>query len=844
MNPSPPAPPTSPLHWLGRALHYIVVLGAVLAVGMLTPAYLREAAKIQPTSVPPTMEEVDWHDPESSIYCIACHRQVAPAMAGLDVQRGHSQNVKLDETQLRAIERMGTIAGHGDTLICMSCHVLEPDSHPHMLAETLEDSRLCQSCHEGHYAQGTPHDLRLSAPHERNRMGLTAEQGGPCSACHMAHRFAREIVPSPLDPDGYCITCHREYGVAAGHPRASMEHPEAHCLECHNPHDASFGNFLRQPGDALCIRCHAEYGVAGGSHPLGPMDRPLPSAFLPPDGGAAAEPILACTTCHAVHQAVEQPLLRVAAAQNELCLSCHREQLTERSGHDGTSRHGQLPVLDAAQRAVVAGWGNPLGPRGELLCVSCHSIHHARNDDWLLAALPSDDTCTACHPQMAAVLGSPHDLRVSAPDEVNILGRTAPEAGACSACHAAHGPTRPRIVSAGDPLGQCTSCHQDGACGQALQVGAGAGGRELHHPDTRCTDCHDPHDPRRGSFLSQAPEKLCLSCHSDHGRMLGGPHDFAATADSPRWPAAARSQPGPCLTCHVAHGGERADLYRVGGPEPVGNHDDVCLHCHADAAWKADSNVAALHPQFVRPEQMHVDVALVPTDEQGRKRMGCRTCHDPHGAAEPRHLARVGVGEATEALCLKCHSEKQYIALTGHSSPRLAEKGFDTDSCRPCHAMHARPDHTWGNALSPRFLLEQTTPFPEVGEARLPCLACHHAGGVSPVRGFVTHAPVIMTNITQPGDPGHLPLYNDQGLEDPQGQIVCRTCHLSHGRTDLLRRVAERREIAPHEQEAIRAQVRSFVGPNVCTVCHAAEARPLYLHFHDESLRRGLGGRK
>jgi hypothetical protein len=69
---------------------------------------------------------------------------------------------------------------------------------------------LCQRCHPGHYAQGTPHDLRQSAPQEQNRLGQTVAQGGPCSACHLSHRYAREIIPSPLDPDGYCITCHRE----------------------------------------------------------------------------------------------------------------------------------------------------------------------------------------------------------------------------------------------------------------------------------------------------------------------------------------------------------------------------------------------------------------------------------------------------------------------------------------------------------------------------------------------------------------------------------------------------------------------------------------------------------
>lgn len=833
---APAGPPRGGLRALAFGVHLALVAVAAGLVLSFAGLYVRSASRAAPAPLPPTMEEVDWHDPESSVYCVACHRQVAPAVAGMDVQRGHSQNVKLNETQLAAVREMGTVAGPGGTLICMSCHVLGNEHSPYMLADTLDGSRLCRHCHPGHYAQGTPHDLRLSAPDEKNRIQQTVGEGGPCSACHLSHSFAREIMPSPLDPDGYCISCHRKYSVAEGHARTTMEHPESHCLECHNPHDATHDNFLREPGSELCVRCHSDLGAefAARSHPLGPMDRPMPDSLVPGQGDGQAGPqAITCETCHAVHEAPGRPLLKLAAGNNELCLACHRDELAEQSGHADVARHGRLPVLNAVQQAVVAQWGNPVGPGGELLCVSCHRQHDAFPDGKLLAVRgQSDDLCLSCHPETSAVLGSAHDLRTNAAGETNVRGLTPQQAGACSACHTGHGPARGVFATAGDPTGACATCHREDACGQNKLTGM------IDHPQTACVDCHDPHDPRHGPFLAQAPQTLCLNCHAGQASLLGGPHDVAVMGESPRWPDGAPENAGPCLSCHVAHGGERADLFRVGGPQPVGNHDDVCLYCHPDAAWRADSATAALHPQRVAPEHSHVNLALVPTDEAGEKRMGCRTCHDPHGGETPVHLARVAPDDRTESLCLACHADKEAIRLTGHAPDRLAKGGFDVDSCKPCHAMHAAPGDTWGQALSPRFLLAQSPPIPETGESRLPCLACHNDAGPGTARRYITHPPVLMMNITQPGDAGHLPLYNEQGREDPQGQVVCRTCHLSHGRADLVARMNENPALDALEQAALRAHVRSFNAPNVCSACHGAAARSKFLHFHDATLRR------
>jgi predicted CXXCH cytochrome family protein len=289
----------------------------------------------------------------------------------------------------------------------------------------------------------------------------------------------------------------------------------------------------------------------------------------------------------------------------------------------------------------------------------------------------------------------------------------------------------------------------------------------------------------------------------------------------------------------VPHGGARSDLLRLTrGPE-TGNHDEACLACHPNAGWNADSAIAALHPQKIAEGDSAVDLALVPTDAQGNKRMGCRTCHDPHGGAVPVHLARVGDGEPTEALCLSCHEEQRLIRLTRHAPEVLAADGYDTDSCKPCHAMHAAPNATWGQVLSPRFLMAYCEVDPELQGDCVPCLACHHEGTAAPVRAVDRHPEVVAMNLFEPDDPGYMPLFANDGKVDVQGEVTCRTCHVSHGRLDLLRRVEANEELTPEERQSIRTQVRPFRPPNVCTSCHGAEARMKYLFFHDPQ-RRGV----
>ncbi len=822
-------------------VHVCLVVGAVgLAVYAASPLLHQLPA---PATQPSTMEEVDWHGADSSIYCLACHKEVAPAMAGLDVQQGHSHNVVLTLEQIKAAQQMGTIVGPDGLLICMSCHVLG-SKNQNMLADTLTDSKLCKHCHPEQFTMiGTKHDLRTTAPHEKNRFGQTAETGGPCSACHLSHHYAREFEPSPLDPDGRCITCHKIGRAAAELARPTMEHPDAHCVVCHNPHNPKNEHFLKKPAAHMCADCHKDFegGPTYGMHPLGQMRYDVPQSLI--DAGAQVfknRRQLTCVVCHSTHSSTHKPLLIMPADTNQLCLACHENELARLAPNGKMPLHSQSPKLTAEQRAVVERRNGRVGPNGELLCVSCHKVHHAQADTDLLNFQPaSNDGCNACHKDQAEVIGTRHDLRISAPTEKNLAGQTPGEAGACSACHMAHGPGRATSPQGADLTGQCTTCHQANGCAKS-ELGGNVG-----HPGANCTACHNPHQASTAEFLSKNAGELCRNCHAEKYSLTGGPHDSAAKADA--WKQIKsdklKDQPaasGSCLPCHSAHGKKGSGLSRLA---PAGGHDAACLACHEDAAWNAPTDIAAIHPRKIAPDEKLVPLALVPTNDAGEMQMGCRTCHNPHGGANPVHLARVKADEPTSDLCTHCHADRALIEKTGHASARLAKIGFDVDSCKPCHAMHAKPSDSWGLMLSPRFLRTkdessaanpQSQPADAASpEAAVPCLVCHHANGPAPVRQVSTHPPVSLANYLPPDAPGYMPLFNFDGKPDAHGQITCRTCHLSHGQTSLLTAAATNPAINADESRSARMQLRPFVAPNLCTQCHGEKARLKFLFFHN-----------
>ena len=133
---------------------------------------------------------------------------------------------------------------------------------------------------------------------------------------------------------------------------------------------------------------------------------------------------------------------------------------------------------------------------------------------------------------------------------------------ACVSCHSVHNDHQPQaqLPPGFDKLvpgsAVCAGCHED-----VLVQFAFNERHRLAENAVSCTDCHDPHQARRGPILHGAVDSACTECHAD----IEGPYLFEHPA----------SRVDGCVACHSPHGSSNRHLL---------SHQDVgelCYSCHA-----------------------------------------------------------------------------------------------------------------------------------------------------------------------------------------------------------------------------------------------------------------------
>jgi predicted CXXCH cytochrome family protein len=197
----------------------------------------------------------------------------------------------------------------------------------------------------------------------------------------------------------------------------------------------------------------------------------------------------------------------------------------------------QIPATWANGEKVVT------GSRGELVCRTCHKPHHAADRAFLLAEFKEKDSlCIECHRDHARIAGSPHDLKVSAPEYINMLGETSTHAGLCSPCHSVHNANEQKFIWSA-PLGPskldgwnekytsegnlvvmvCTGCHSEGnAAGKQLPP-FGLHPRGLEIPEDKRIFANKqllvgeqfPVYNERGELTTEG-NIVCSTCHNPH----------------------------------------------------------------------------------------------------------------------------------------------------------------------------------------------------------------------------------------------------------------------------------------------------------------------------------------
>ena len=205
-----------------------------------------------------------------------------------------------------------------------------------------------------------------------------------------------------------------------------------------------------------------------------------------------------------------------------------------------------LALVDTNPRTNSQEWATrPVRFAGGETCDTCHQD---LTQGWTGAAHKSVQ-CETCH-------GVAREHAVSGTEMQPITG----DASLCGLCHG-------RVFSRPEGFPQMDP--QEHAGGEA------------------CTECHDPHSPRRSAShqLPSSWERLpqCLTCHQPSDCGLCHSAIMAGQSPASGEPAAASGGPPPvphdtegrvCLTCHGPQGSKPAP------PSHEGRTNEVCLTCH------------------------------------------------------------------------------------------------------------------------------------------------------------------------------------------------------------------------------------------------------------------------
>jgi len=857
---------------------------------------------------------------ENAELCGVCHKdRDVHSMKEAAEKHTHPVNVKPITARIpETFQKNGAKVGRKGEIICLSCHKLHNNSANKLLVKSNKASSLCFECHpaQKNAILKTKHDLTIKAPEEKNALGQTPAQSGPCGVCHLVHKgyaakmWARKPSNDQDAIEKLCKSCHEKGKVAQKKLTGKISHPvgvsiskvdgetdlplydaetgartfnkrkgSVTCASCHNTHqwdpeqpnntrdltelEGNHSNsFLRKRNDIgtpICYECHIDKSlIEGTDHDMMMMAAKHPRSHCVQILGMSGKHEMIqlpakevhklmgkekgmatgiCGTCHTPHNAVYYRLWNRELGPGEnsgdkLCFTCHAKgrvaevkllgEYTHPTGVDinrlGIEPTTKLPLYDDKLNRKSAKEG------GKVMCTSCHNPHQwdakvkkkgpgvkvegdTGNSFTRISA--QDDKfalCYDCHYDKALIVGTKHDMNVTAPREKNYRNQTVSQSGVCFACHNVHNAIAPwrlwnRSLGPGeDNMSKlCNSCHADGRVGQKKQsgqyshpvgisiLGAKADGNipfptykdnlyKTPKAKVMCSSCHDPHrwDPGKkekgdfkaeeggfnNSFLRARNENgygLCIQCHEGKDTLVETEHDLSVSVpDATNAFGDTVAQKGPCWQCHRVHNTlEQTRLWS----RPLGPGEDgisrMCQSCHSDGRVAQKKQVGEnSHPIMADMRKADGYTSWPLFNIKGKRDpnglVACASCHDPH-QWDPS-IAKRGPGVNTEG-----DMNNSFLRKANIPSP---------DFCEECHkekALVYQTDHDMSiTAPESKNLLGQTVAQSGV------CSACH-----------VPHnAPNKARIFSRAFGPPFIKNFNRElGEEVDRGVQYCTSCH-------------------------------------------------------------------
>jgi len=397
-----------------------------------------------------------------------------------------------------------------------------PPSARWALAQTRED---CLACHsDSTLTKEGPGKKPISLFANEAVLNQSTHAKLACVACHAGFNPGDLPHLAKIEPVA-CQRCHAaavfkhpfHQGLATAIGR--QQTPAVQCRACHGTHNvespkAPGAKFSAGRLTESCGACHRQEGehFATSAH----------SKAL--RAGVKGAPN--CLTCHrstVAFVAGTTDSLSGKRAQEQLCLSCHRDDPDVRARMSPTA--GFIAAYDASVHGAALLRGNAKAAN----CVSCHGSHDMQKGSdpssfVNRANIPA--TCGRCHAEIAKTYAqSVHGVAV-------LKGNS--DSPACTTCHGEHtilGPSDPRSrVAASNVSSQvCSPCHTSVLLSAKYGIksdrfrtftdsyhGLAIRGGSLEVAN--CASCHSGHDIKPSSDPTSSVNKAnlagtCGQCH-------------------------------------------------------------------------------------------------------------------------------------------------------------------------------------------------------------------------------------------------------------------------------------------------------------------------------------------
>lgn len=645
------------------------------------------------------------------------------------------------------------LAKKGADPICVDCHknqaLVTATDHDlsitapftiNIYGKTNKEAGICSPCHIPHNAGGVKLWAREVDP--RNQ-GDAIES--LCKSCHKKTGPAKEKLTGTYSHP-VKRTLDRS-GIETDLPLFNVDGKKAKksnitCATCHNAHQwdpehkqngpgikidgngtNSFLRYADNPASAFCLTCHKDKKTLMKTEHDLVLSAPDETNYI----GQTSEKGGPCSSCHLVHNANFIKLWSKETKSKDpiitnLCTSCHRKGgCSEKKLVGSISHPTEKPIsLLGADYKLDLPMYDPSCERvkdnGQIACSTCHDPHkwfpkkNARgpgkmvegNRENSFLRLENDKNsslCIGCHGKQRLVLNTEHDMRITAPKEVNCLDQRVKNSGLCGACHIPHQAQGIRLFAKklkdnGNPANQlCEACHFQNECAKEKIISSNThpmavkpkvanltlplydidGKENMDEGKLMCSTCHEPHQwnplvdnigngeniegKGENSFLRQTSMPLpilCETCHNAQGYVRRSDHDLRIIDTN--------YNKGTCDACHKVHNGEKYKLWAYELDtisKEKGPIDILCQSCHkrGGSAEKKVLQYGYSHPVNIKLKEsgmkttlpLYMEPTLYPFDQKHDPEKGeiltCQTCHNVHQWSEqvkfPQHYSDV-----------------------------------------------------------------------------------------------------------------------------------------------------------------------------------------------------------